>query len=56
MVITIIRRVKRKRITKQIRIVADVHEKILAKAEDEGLTLSKTIEKICRHYFSHEIE
>lgn len=52
MVIIITRKAKNKRETKQIRIVSDLHEKLLFKANEENLTLSKTIEKICRQYFS----
>lgn len=54
--IKIIRRASKRRITKQIRIVADIHEKLLELAQKKNLTLSKTIEKICRQYFYNEIK
>ena len=53
MVIKIIRRAKRQRVTKQIRVVTDIHEKLLAEATEKQLTLSKMVERICRQYFNN---
>lgn len=56
MEIRLIRRAKRKRITKQVRVVTDLHEKLSKKAKEQHLTLSKMLEKICHQYFTTVIE
>jgi len=53
--VKIICHAKRRRITKQIRIVVDLHEKLSELSQKKNFTLSKTIEKICRQYFNNEI-
>lgn len=53
----VVRNINRsKRVTKQIRVVIGLHEKLSELSKRKNLTLSKTIEKICLRYFYHEIK
>lgn len=51
--IRIIRKARRKRVTKQIRLIKELYEKVSEQAVGEGKTLSKTIEHICRWFFKN---